>query len=64
MKYKSRPFEKNKYPSGKIQRCKKCDRILSREDLKLGCARCEWESGGTDVPTSRKHLYESRDNTG
>jgi len=61
MKYKSRPVQRNKY-SANPGRCIKCDRFLSKEDVKFGCMRCEWESAGTDVPTKRKHLYESRDN--
>ncbi len=64
MKTKNRNLTPNKYPKGKIQNCSKCGKILDKEDLKLGCARCEWESIGHDVPDSRKHYYESRDNRG
>jgi len=54
MKYKSRPLEKNKFPTGKAQLCKRCGITLSKEDLKLGCARCEWRDAGIDAPKGWK----------
>lgn len=49
MKYKSRSLTPNKYPKGETQFCKRCGRILSKEDLKLGCVRCEWRDAGEKI---------------
>ena len=36
----------------KIPVCSRCGLPQSKEDKKLGCARCEWRDMGMDVPTN------------
>jgi len=38
----------------KFQYCSRCNNVLSKEDLKLGCARCEWQDAGMDIPKGWK----------
>ena len=34
----------------RIPRCWKCNKILTKEDKKFGCERCNYRKSGFDVP--------------
>lgn len=42
-----------KFPTAWIY-CVNCRGLLNKEDLKLGCARCQWRSDGFDLPQGHK----------